>query len=163
MRYTYMLFKTLQFLIRAVFFGVAWIIETFQKVETRFVHLFKKPEYERRGGCQGVGACCKKVGMVLPAFLTKRNWAVRYFSWWHDYRYNFNYLGQVDAMLVYECRYLTKDNRCSIYRFRPRLCREYPKEQLWGFPKVHKGCGFSFAKPGSQPFSQVLSNEMKKN
>jgi len=139
--------KLIQFLIRALFFIVSWIIMKTEALEFKFIHLFLKPEYSRKGNCQQTGVCCERLGIGVPKKWLKLEWLNRYLIWWHGYRYNFEYIGQYENNLIYRCRYL-KDKKCSIYRFRPRLCREYPKQQLWGFPDIHKTCGFSFLKRG---------------
>ena len=156
------LYKTVQWSVRAVFFVGGWIFELTQRVEDKFICLFKRPEYIRKGGCQMSGMCCSNLGLLLPKAWSRRAWIIRYFVWWHRYRYKFHFLGIVDNLLVYECGYVTKDNQCSIYPWRPRLCREYPKVQLWDFPKLHKGCGFYFIQRGRADFAETLEREKKK-
>ena len=156
------LHKSIQWLVRAIFLLGGWILEIFQRIEDKFIYLLKKPEYVRKGACQQSGTCCQNIGIVIPESWLRRPWLARAFVRWHRYRYNFIYLGKTDNMLIYECRYLSKDHRCSIYRFRPRLCREFPKEILWGYPKLHRGCGFYFVKRGGSEFRTVLEKEKKK-
>jgi Fe-S-cluster containining protein len=150
-------------ILRMLFFVLGWLFELIQRAEDRLIRLFKKPEYERKGGCQKTGICCSNLGIQLPASWMKRPWLVRYFIWWHRYRYNFHYHDRTDTLLIYHCAYLTKNNTCSIYKWRPRLCREYPQLQLWGFPKLHKGCGFYFAKRGQKDFREMLYSTTIKN
>lgn len=145
---------------RALLYILGWLIERTQRIETRCVHLFIKPEYVRQGACQGCGACCRTIGVIIPKFLC-RPWGIRYFAWWHGHRFNFEYLGHEGNMLVYTCRHLTDDNRCSIYRFRPRLCREFPRPQLWGHPDLHDGCGFYFTKCNASAFAKTLAETQR--
>ena len=98
---------------------------------------------------------------MIPEAWVRRPWIVRFFIWWHRYRFNFHYLETVNNLLVYECGYIGKNNLCSIYKWRPRLCREHPNTFLWGFPRVHKGCGFYFTKRGQKDFQEILKKEQK--
>ena len=139
------------------------MIEIVQRIEDKFIFVFKKPEYIRRGQCQHSGTCCRHLGMQIPEPWMRRPWLVRYLVWWHRYRFNFQYLGKTEEILIYECDYITKGNLCSIYKWRPRLCRDFPKVQLWGFSKLHRGCGFRFTRRGRADFVETLEREKKKN
>jgi Fe-S-cluster containining protein len=155
--------KSLQYLTRAVFFFFGMLIMKFEQLEFKLLHLFIKPEYERKGGCKQTGMCCEQLGVGVPPSFLKREWLTRYLIWWHSFRYNFEYLEQYENAIIYRCRYLTEDKKCGIYKLRPRLCREYPKTLLWGYMKVYKGCGFRFVKRGAKEFSEVLDQQMTKN
>ena len=74
---------------------------------------------------------------------------------------NFQFLGYQKNMLVFECDYL-KDNKCSIHAYKPKLCRDFPKTPMIGFTKLHKGCGFGFAKRSGLEFDKVLEQEKHK-
>ena len=45
---------------------------------------------------------------------------------------------------VMGCRYLQKNKRCKHYFLRPMVCRKWPIIEYFGYPKVLKGCGFSY-------------------
>ena len=138
--------NTIQFIVRAISWSIGWTFEIIQLIESAILYPFKRTEYVRIGGCKNSGTCCKALGIVIPKWLLKIPGVERYFVWWHHYCYNFNYIGTNDNMLVYSCNHLTEDNKCSIYRWRPRMCRQFPHVTFWGMPDIHKGCGFSFKK-----------------
>lgn len=72
------------------------------------------------------------------------------------YRYyrNFKISGIVEnkqdfqnGALTFECKYISKNNTCKIYFFRPFFCRDYPNinpELIYGGVEMLDGCGFYF-------------------
>jgi len=49
---------------------------------------------------------------------------------------------------------------CSIYHFRHRLCRFYPRQRLYGHPKTHPDCGFRFVRRDGKPtFDDILKEK----
>ena len=144
-------------------FGVQCILipwELFLTVTDRISHFvlrrFFKPEFRRAGACQQTGACCQAIGMEFPRFMEKRPKRLKFFIRWHFLRYNFQFLGLSHNMLVYECLYLTKDKKCGIHWRKPKLCRDYPFPMFYGYPKLHKGCGYSFVPVKISPFEKAL-------
>lgn len=153
-------------MLRILVQAVCYIVEGFaalcDRVALSFLRYFFKTEYERKGQCQMTGQCCKMVGLSFPKSWLNYPRLTNTVKSWHAYRYNFSYLGTVDSMHVYECRYLTKDNKCGIHRFKPRLCRDYPVTPWYGFTKVYKGCGYRFEKRGAKEFEKILQKNAKK-
>lgn len=53
--------------------------------------------------------------------------------------------GEDTQTYFYHCRYINSENECIVYKMRPKLCRQYPKNE---FIPVAEGCsyaGYSFA------------------
>ena len=51
---------------------------------------------------------------------------------------------------------------CRIYPFRHRLCRQYPKQRLYRYPKIHRECGFKFKRRDGKPsFDEVLEEKSR--
>lgn len=53
--------------------------------------------------------------------------------------------GEDTQTYFYHCRYINAENECIVYKMRPKLCRQYPKNE---FIPVADGCsysGYSFA------------------
>jgi len=47
--------------------------------------------------------------------------------------------------LYFACSHVTRDNKCSIYKKRPRLCKEYPDTGMIRYGAIPKDdCGFWF-------------------
>jgi Fe-S-cluster containining protein len=123
------------------------------------VGLFVKTEYVRKGKCNRCGKCCRLLALEMPARVAKRPWLIKLVSLFHDVVLNFELAGQDRRWLIYRCRYFIdgEEPRCRIYRFRHRLCRFYPTQRLYGHPKLHAECGFSFVRRDGKPsFDEVL-------
>ena len=109
--------------------------------------LGKRTEFVRRGACARTGQCCRNLALQVPTSWAKRPWAVRLFNAWYRSIFNFHYQGTINKnWLVYECHYLKDGHICSIYPYRPKLCREFPLTPLFGHGLLHKGCGYYFVK-----------------
>lgn len=118
----------------------------------------KKSVWIRQGQCQKTGMCCQDLAIEMPKSWVKRPWLMAYLKNWYDKIYNFDFIEIANEnMMFFRCRHLSPEKTCSIYPFRPKLCREYPSVTLFGHANVHKGCGFSFKKRGdSNSFESAL-------
>ena len=106
-------------------------------------------EYVREGSCLRCGKCCRLLAVEMPKFMAKRPWMAKLAMVWHDLAFNFEPKGVTDRFLVYRCRYFKEDKggpRCSIYPFRHRLCRFFPKQRIYGKYELGDDCGFKFVK-----------------
>ncbi len=106
-------------------------------------------EYVRVGRCRRCGKCCAFLALEMPPFIARRPWLVKVANSWHDAALNFQPAGVYDNFLAYRCRYYRgegPDGRCSIYHFRHRLCRFFPRQQLYGKMDLNPDCGFSFVR-----------------
>jgi Fe-S-cluster containining protein len=109
----------------------------------------RRTEFVRRGGCARTGQCCRNLALQVPNAWARRPWIVKIFNAWYRAIFNFHYLGTINQnWLVYECHYLKNGNLCSIYPYRPKLCREFPLTPLFGHGNLHKGCGYYFLQRG---------------
>lgn len=132
-------------------------------------------EYVRQGSCSRCGRCCKLLAVEMPNCIAKRDWLVKFIILWHDTAFNFEPAGVMDKFLVYRCRYYKEEKGgCSIYPFRHRLCRFFPRQRLYGKIDLHESCGFKFVKrsvarrlkgrrrEGSEVFGDVLKQKGNK-
>jgi Fe-S-cluster containining protein len=134
----------------------------FDWLANRFLGTHKKTEYILEGKCHACGMCCYCIGVKLPFWMIRIRWIVRFLSWWHSLRLNFELIGQEENYLLYRCRYMSDEGgTCPIYWRRPRLCREYPHIKLYGHPYNFKECGFSFKRRGSRTFKETLDKMRK--
>ena len=131
------------------------------KIAWRLLRYDKKTRFVRKGACQRTGMCCQALAIEIPRSWAKHPWIVRAFNGWYRSVYRFQPVRTVNGnMLQFDCQYLTKQNTCGIYPFRPKLCREYPAATLFGHANVHRGCGFWFVereKLGT--FAEALKRE----
>lgn len=136
----------MRLLVQIPVFLLERIVAFFDAISLWIVKLACKTEYVRKGQCQKTGVCCRTIGIEYPGWLRKKPKIQSLILAWYNLRYNFEFLGRNEEkdMLVFSCRYLTKQNTCGIYHMRPTLCREYPKTPWRGKVELHKGCGYSF-------------------
>lgn len=132
------------------------ILDAVDWTAERFLALFFKREFARRGHCERTGQCCQAIGLEAPASWFRHPRLIGAFQKWHFLRYNFTPHGRQGNMMVYSCNYLTPQMTCGIQRFKPKLCRDFPQEKWRGFTKLHKGCGFYFEKKSGKDFGKVL-------
>ncbi len=150
--------KVLVFPLRAINALIGWWWYGMEIAADWIVQLFVKSEYVRTGRCNRCGTCCQLLAIEMPRWLARRDLLVWLVSRWHQAVLNFDLKGVDDRWLVYSCRYYDEQRRgCRIHRFRHRLCRYYPRQRLYGHPKLHPGCGFSFVRRDGKPsFDEVL-------
>lgn len=142
-------------------------------------------EYVREGSCKRCGRCCRCLALVMPKGVSSRDWMVRVARLWHEIAMNFKSVAEDAARhsndggqgwLIYRCGYYRDGDKeapghCSIYRFRHRLCRFFPRQGVYGHPSLHPDCGYSFvrrdvwerrrkmAKEGRHIFDDFLNTE----
>jgi Fe-S-cluster containining protein len=131
------------------------------KIAWKLLRYDKKSRDVRQGSCQKTGMCCRDLSIEIPESWARCPWLREGIRRWYRFLNNFQPVGTLHGrLLVFSCGYLTKENTCGIYPFRPKICREYPAVTLFGHANLHKGCGFWFierAKLGS--FEEKLKLE----
>ncbi len=139
-----LLISSLRFAIRVFFHGYEIIADWRDKLIFRYQAVFLTPAYQRQGRCQQTGQCCRALGLAMPRWCLRWPKLVVVLRYWYALRYNFEYQGLNDNVLIYRCRELLADNRCGIHRFKPKLCRDYPQPLFKGLIHLHKGCGYVY-------------------
>jgi len=139
------------FPLRVLVFAIGFVDFYFECAADWLVGARSGTEYVREGSCVRCGRCCYLLGIEMPAWVVRRRWLVRLLRTWHSSGLNFEYQGETKTMLAYRCRYYKKgegDRKggCSIYRFRHRLCRTFPRQRLFGSLPLHDQCGFRFVR-----------------
>ncbi|MCB1215479.1 MAG: YkgJ family cysteine cluster protein [Deltaproteobacteria bacterium] len=121
-----------------------------------------RTEYLLKGGCAQTGQCCQAIALELPKSWVASPKIRRFFLLFYQKVFNFHFLGVNEASwLIFECHYLRPNQTCGIYPFRPKLCREFPLIPFKGHGRLHKGCGFWFAKKSDLGgFGEKLAQQM---
>jgi len=128
-------------------FSLTQTVRFFDRIAGKILRHEKRTEWLRRGSCARTGQCCRDLAIEIPRSWARRPRVVRAMQAWYRYIYRFEPTGVVNGnWLQFSCGNLTGENTCSVYPYRPNLCRDYPAVSLFGHAKVHKGCGFWFVK-----------------
>lgn len=143
--------KVILFPLRFLVFTVGWLAWCMEMSSDWLIGARAGTEYVRVGSCKRCGRCCRLLALVLPKGVSKRDWLVRIFGMWHRLAMNFQLAGEEDGWLMYRCGYYRDGEggdpgHCSIYPFRHRLCRFFPRQGLYGHPSLHGDCGFAFVR-----------------
>jgi len=133
---------------------------------TRFIHLkILRKKYIRKGACKGCGRCCQKIYVRHARDVIKTEEEFERLQTLHFF---YGYLKVVDKDeigLVFECTKLNKETgRCTAYKSRPVLCRQYPQEEIFMMGgSITEECGFSFEpiQKFEEVFQQVISKQKK--
>ncbi len=101
------------------------------------------PPFKPVGTCKRRGNCCHYI--LLPevkGFLGKLLffWHTEVFGFYPRTKDPYEYEGK--PITVMGCRYLKKNGSCSRYFFRPKVCRSWPIIEIFGVPRILKGCGY---------------------
>lgn len=111
-------------------------------------------KYVLKGKCKRCGACCRNILFTDKEGFVKSEESFLELQKKHRYYRNFKISGSIQkkddfrvGALTFECRHVTKDNKCDIYCFRPYFCRVYPDinpELIYNGVTMLKGCGYHF-------------------
>lgn len=101
------------------------------------------PPFKQVGTCKRRGNCCHyillpEVHGILGKILTF--WHTEVFGFYPRTQEPHEYEGK--KINVMGCRYLQKNGSCSRHFFRPKVCRSWPVIEIFGFPRILKGCGY---------------------
>lgn len=137
--------------LRAVVFLVGLVAWWMEVAADWLVGARGRTEYVREGACRRCGRCCRCLSLLMPRGVSSRDRLVRAVRLWHRIGMNFRFLAEEEGWLIYRCGYYRDGangapGHCSIYPFRHRLCRFFPRQGLSGAPSLHPGCGFRFVR-----------------
>ena len=110
--------------------------------------------YVIKGKCKKCGACCRNILFSTKDGYVKSPQLFKQMQQKYKYYRNFKISGVVNekkdfqnGALTFECKYISKDNKCKIYFFRPLFCRDYPNvipEFIYGGVTMLDNCGYYF-------------------
>ena len=110
------------------------------------------------------GRCCRNILFSTTEGYIKDEKLFKEMQRKHRYYRNFRISGVVkdkqdfqNGALTFECKFITKNNKCMIYWFRPLFCRDYPninQDLIYNGVEMLDECGFYFAV--NKKFSEYL-------
>lgn len=137
---------------------IAWPFIQLDHLAERLATKLVPPPFKRGGACKKRGNCCHYILLPKPTSFLSR----LYYLWNIEvngfYRLNepeYHDEEEDCTWLVMGCRYF-KNNLCSVYRFRPQMCRKWPIVEIFGPPRILKGCGYqALIKKPQKPSSKT--------
>lgn len=99
----------------------------------------ERVSYEITGECKQCGKCCNY--MYSMDTYTEKEFKIMQFLY---PKYKRFYIKGKDEFgnLIFACKLVTPDGKCSDYKHRLRMCRNYPAKRINYPAKLHDGCGY---------------------
>ena len=126
---------------------------------------FFSSRYVVKGKCKKCGKCCRNILFTTADGYVKDINVFKAMQKKYRYYKNFRISGVVEnkqdfqnGALTFECKFISKNNRCLIYWFRPVFCRDYPNinsDLIYNGVEMLDGCGFYF--DVNKKFSEFLN------
>ena len=111
-------------------------------------------KYVIKGKCKRCGACCRNILFSTQEGYIKDEAIFKKMQKKYPYYRNFKISGIVkdkkdfqNGALTFECKFISKNNKCKIYPIRPIFCRDYPNinpSLIYEGVTMLDGCGFYF-------------------
>jgi hypothetical protein len=129
------------YFLRLIFFFLRPVVLV-SSILSRIERLVIPPRWPITGTCSKCGECCKLLAMHMPPFVAHREYLQNMVQWYYEENYGMIYEAIInDLWMVFSCPNL-KENICSIYSRRPRICRQYPSGESILKPDIEPFCGF---------------------
>ncbi len=126
-------------------------------IQDFFLEIYNKTfssKYILKGKCKRCGNCCRNILFSTKEGYVKDEKIFKKMQKKYRYYRNFKISGIVkdkqdfqNGALTFVCKYISKDNKCKIYWFRPMFCRDYPNinpDLIYNGVEMLDGCGFYF-------------------
>ncbi|MBQ2984422.1 MAG: YkgJ family cysteine cluster protein [Candidatus Gastranaerophilales bacterium] len=111
-------------------------------------------KYVLKGKCKRCGRCCRNILFSTKEGYIKDENIFKDMQKKYRYYKNFRISGKIEnkqdfqnGALTFECKFISKNNKCLIYPIRPIFCRDYPNinpELIYNGVKMLDECGFYF-------------------
>lgn len=111
-------------------------------------------KYVVKGKCKRCGNCCRNILFSTSEGYVKDEKVFKKMQKKYKYYRNYRISGVIkdkkdfqNGALTFECKFISKDNKCKIYLFRPIFCRDYPNinpQLIYEGVTMLDGCGFYF-------------------
>lgn len=125
--------------------------------EDFFLEIYNKlfsSKYVLKGKCRKCGNCCRNILFSTKDGYVKDEKLFNQMKRKYPYYRNFFISGKVEnkkdfqnGALTFQCKYISKNNRCKIYFIRPLFCRDYPNirpDLIYDGVEMLDECGFYF-------------------
>ena len=137
------------------------IKENFRQIKNFFEDIFLEihnkffsSKYVLKGKCKRCGNCCRNILFSTEEGYVKSEELFKKMQKKYRYYRNYRISGVVqdkqdfqNGALTFECKFISKKNKCLIYPFRPIFCRDYPNinpDLIYNGVEMLDNCGFYF-------------------
>ena len=122
----------------------------------------QKKIYERTGHCIGCGECCSHIYVRHAKDVIKEEAEFEKLRTRHPFYSYLDVIGKDETGLIFRCRNRDEESkRCKIHSLRPKICRDYPQEEIFLLGGgLAPNCGYKFTPYNS--FEDVM-NKLQKN
>jgi len=111
-------------------------------------------KYVLKGKCKKCGNCCRNILFSTQDGYVKSKDVFYQMQKKYKYYRNYRIVGVVEnkkdfqnGALKFECKFISKNNKCLIYPIRPFFCRDYPNinpDLIYQGVEMLDECGFYF-------------------
>lgn len=111
-------------------------------------------KYVIKGKCKKCGKCCRNILFSTKDGYVKSEDVFKKMQKKYGYYRNFRISGVIkdkmefqNGALTFECKFISKNNKCLIYPIRPIFCRNYPNinsDLIYNGVEMLDDCGFYF-------------------
>lgn len=121
------------------------LIDLIKSIYFEFLSYFvpQKQNYKITGKCNKCGKCCQQIRSFGMQNEKDLKFMQLIFPWYKNF-----YIKETSQTgeIVLSCKKLSASGQCTIYKFRPLLCRNYPKKHINFFVEMIDGCGYKVNK-----------------
>lgn len=57
-----------------------------------------------------------------------------------------------EGNLIFACKYVSEDGKCTVYSKRLKMCKNYPNKKIKFLGKLHDGCGYEVVKKSFEDY-----------
>ena len=120
-------------------------IDIIKSIYYEFLSYFvpKKQKYKIEGKCNKCGKCCKEIRSLGMRNEKDLKIMQLIFPWYKNFYIIKN---DENGDIVLGCKKLNINGECGIYKFRPFICRNYPKKSINFNAQMPDGCGYKIIK-----------------
>ncbi len=132
------------------------------RLHREYLYRFATGKLEVVGHCKQCGDCCRSLMLIDSRGIVRSRRYFRKLQQRDQFYRNLEIVGtDQNSVLVFNCKLVGEDGRCTKYDERPAICRNFP--DLWMFRfggELDSTCGYSLQT--KVDFKKVLEKKIEK-
>ncbi len=130
------------------------------RLKREWLYRFSPEKLEVIGECKQCGDCCRSLMLIETHGVVRSRRYFRKLQKRSPFYRNMEIIGRDEAgILIFSCKLVGDDGRCTRYEERPDICREFPN--IWMFRhggRLDEDCGYKLQE--KIDFKKVLQKRM---